>query len=241
MVVFSPFSVILVQFRGNPVPVCNDSLLAIVADDQRRYTTKIRQSIVVYSDPLWFLGGEHSFCVNVLGIRKNSYEDNDLQNLTGERIYHLKGLAGKVHLHLLTNDGVEMQCFLVFLTPLGVVLTELPIRVKLQSTIPAFLGVPVPENHKGHVLSRRHVLFDRLIIRHLIAEISTGNRRVLPIDRLCDTVVGDSLRERIAKALAFLECTQEVIDTRGAGVERLGYCHATHTQSVVFCNDVFIV
>lgn len=43
------------------------------------------------------------------------------------------------------------------------------------------------------------------------------------------TVVGDSLRERIAKALAFLECTQEVIDTRGAGVERLGYRHATHT------------
>lgn len=184
---------------------------------------------VVDSDPLRFLGGEHSFCVNVLGIRKNSYEDNDLQNLTGERIYHLKGLAGEVHLHLLTNDGVEMQRFLIFLTPLGVVLAELPIRVKLQSTIPAFLGVPVPENHKGHVLSRRHVLFDRLIVRHLIAEISTGNRRVLPIDRLCDTVVGDSLRERIAKALAFLECTQEVIDTRGAGVERLGYRHATHT------------
>ena len=152
MVVLGPLSVILVQFRGDPVSVCNDSLLAIVADDQRRHAAKIRQSIVVYSDPLWFLGGEHSFCVNVLGIRKNSYEDNDLQNLTGERIYHLKGLAGEVHLHLLTNDGVEMQRFLVFLTPLGVVFTELPIRVKLQPTIPAFLGVSVPENHKGHVL-----------------------------------------------------------------------------------------
>ena len=127
VVVFSPFSVILVQFWGNPVSVCNDSLLAIVADDQRRYTTKIRQSIVVYSDPLRFLGGEHSFCVNVLGIRKNSYEDNDLQNLTGEWIHHAEGLSGEVHFHLLTNDGVEVQRLFVFLTPLGIVFAKLPI------------------------------------------------------------------------------------------------------------------
>ena len=45
----------------------------------------------------------------------------------------------------------------------------------------------------------------------------------------------------LVEGLAFLECTQEIIDTRGAGVERLSDCHAAHTQSVVFCNDVFVV
>ena len=47
--------VILVQFRSYPVPVGNDSLLAIVADDQRRYAVKISQSIVVDSDLLRLL------------------------------------------------------------------------------------------------------------------------------------------------------------------------------------------
>ena len=69
-------------------------------------------------------------------------------------IHHLKSLSGEVHFHLLTNDSIKMQRFLVFLAPFGIVLTELPIRVKLQPTIPALLGVPVPENHKGHVLPR---------------------------------------------------------------------------------------
>jgi len=45
-----------------------------------------------------------------------------------------------------------MQRLLVFFTPLGVILAELPIRVKLQPTIPALLSIPVPEDYKGHIL-----------------------------------------------------------------------------------------
>ena len=131
VVVLSPFCVILVQLRGDPVPVGNNGLLAVVADDQRRNAAEVCQGIVVDGNPLRLLGGDHSLGINVLGIRKNCYEDNDLHYLTGKRIYHLKGFPGKIHFHLLANDGIEMQSLLIFLAPLGVVLTELPIRVEL--------------------------------------------------------------------------------------------------------------
>ena len=78
MVVLGPFRIILVQFRGDPVPVGNDSLLAVVTDNQCRYPAKIRHGIVVDRNPLRLLGGNHPFCVDVLRVRKNGYEDNDL-------------------------------------------------------------------------------------------------------------------------------------------------------------------
>lgn len=40
VVVFSPFCVIPVQFRRNPVSVCNNGLLAVVADDERWYAPR---------------------------------------------------------------------------------------------------------------------------------------------------------------------------------------------------------
>lgn len=113
MVVLGPFSVILVQFRSYPVPVGNDSLLAIVADDQRRYAAKIRQSIVVDGNPLRLLGGDHPFGINVLGIRKDGYKNHNLHGLPGEWIHHAEGLSGEIHFHLLANDGVEMQRLLL--------------------------------------------------------------------------------------------------------------------------------
>lgn len=45
VVMLGPFSVILVQFRGDPVPIGNDSLLAVVTDNQCRYAAQIRQSM----------------------------------------------------------------------------------------------------------------------------------------------------------------------------------------------------
>ena len=42
-------------------------------------------------------------------------------------IHHLKSFPGEIYFHLLTDDGVEVKRFLIFLTPLGIVLTKLSV------------------------------------------------------------------------------------------------------------------
>ena len=197
-VMFSPLSIIPVQLRIDPVTVGNNGLLAVVADNQCRYPAKIRQGIVVDSDPLRFFGGEHPFCIDVLRVRKDRHKDNDLLHLTGERIHHVKGLSGEVHLHLLSDDGIEMQRFLIFLAPLGIVFTVLPVRIELQLPVPAELGIPVPEHHQGHILLGGHLLVYSFIVGHLIAEVPATGGRILSVDSCSNAIIGDSLRKRIA-------------------------------------------
>ena len=134
-----------------------------------------------------------------------------------------------------------MKRILVLLTPLGIVLTELPIRVEFQSAVPALLGVPVPENHQGHVLPGRHFLLNSGIVRQLIAEIAAALCRVLPVDRLRNAIVRDPLRKRIPQRPTFLECTQEFIDARLADLEFLGNLPSAHVQGKVLCNDVLVI
>lgn len=176
----------------------SNGLLAVVADNQCRYSAKIRQGIVVDSDPLRFFGGEHPFCIDVLRVRKDRHKDNDLLHLTGERIHHVKGLSGEVHLHLLGDDGIEMQRFLIFLAPLGIVFTVLPVRIELQLPVPAELGIPVPEHHQGHILLGGHLLVYGFIVGHLIAEVPATGGRILSVDSCSNAIIGDSLRKRIA-------------------------------------------
>lgn len=78
VVVLSPFGVVLVQFRRDPVLVGNNGLFAVIADNQRRNTSKILQRAVVDLDPLRFLGRDHPFGVDVLRIRKDGDKDDNL-------------------------------------------------------------------------------------------------------------------------------------------------------------------
>ena len=50
------------------------------------------------------------------------------------------------------------------------------------------------------------------IVRHLIAEILPRICGGVPIDRLRNAVGGNFLQKGIAKAFAFPECTQEIVD-----------------------------
>ena len=86
----------------------------------------------------------------------------------------MKGLSGEVHLHLLGDDGIEMQRFLIFLAPLGIVFTVLPVRIELQLPVPAELGIPVPEHHQGHILLGGHLLVYGFIVGHLAAGPHSG-------------------------------------------------------------------
>lgn len=61
----------LIQDRLNPVPVGQYGLFAVVTDNQGRNTTEIAKRMVVDSDPLWFPGGQHSFRIDILGIRQD--------------------------------------------------------------------------------------------------------------------------------------------------------------------------
>ncbi len=137
VVVLSPLGIVLVQFRRDPVPVGDDSLFAIVAYNQCRNAAEIAESVVINSDSLRLLRGNHAFCIDDLRIRKNGDEYYTLYDLAGETIQHLKGFPGKVHLHLLSDDGVEVKHFLVFFAPFCVILAELPVRVELQAAVPA--------------------------------------------------------------------------------------------------------
>ena len=134
-----PLGIVLVQFRRDPVLVSDDGLLAVVADDKRRNAAEIPERIVVNGDPLRLLGENHPFRIDKLRIRQHGYKDDDLHELAGEMIYHLKGLPGEIHLHLLSDDSVEVKRLLVFLAPLGVFLTELAVGIELQPTITASL------------------------------------------------------------------------------------------------------
>ena len=156
-------------------------------------------------------------------------------------IHHVKGLSCKVHLHLLTDNGIEMKGLLVLLTPLGIVLAELPVRVEFQAAVPTALGIPVPEHGERHVLTGCHVLLHGLVVRHLVTEIPTRKSRRILVDRGCDTVVRDSLRKWIVQRGTGFESPQEVIDSRLADLERLSNLGATHTQGIVFCNDVLVI
>lgn len=153
----------------------------------------------------------------------------------------MEGLPGKVYLHLLPNDGVEVQRFLVLLAPLGVVFTELPVGIEFQAAVPTPLGVTVPENHQRHALARRHFLLDGDIVRRLVTEIPSGERRVLSVDRLGDPVICDPLRERIVQRRTSFECPQKVIDAGLAGPEHFGYLPATHSQGEMPCDDVLVI
>ena len=139
MVVLGPFGIVFVQLRRDPVLVGDDGMLAVVADDQRRGTAKIQERIVVDGNPLRLLRGNHALRIDELRIRQDGYEDNDLRELAGEMIYHLKGLSSEIRLHLLSDDGVEVKRILVFFAPLGVILTELSVGIELQPTVSASL------------------------------------------------------------------------------------------------------
>ena len=156
-------------------------------------------------------------------------------------IHHMKGLASEVYLHLLPNDCIEVKRLLVFLAPLGVVLTELPVRIEFEISVPALLDIPIPEHLESHVLPGRHVLLNRRIVRLFEAKIPPSRGWIFSVHRLGDAVVRDSLRERVAEFVTGFERPQEIVHARGADVERLGDCHTAHSQCIVFCNDVFIV
>ena len=68
VVVFRPLGVISVQFRGDPVTVCNHGLLAVVADNKCRNATKVLQSMVIHRNPLRLPRRGYSLRINVLGV-----------------------------------------------------------------------------------------------------------------------------------------------------------------------------
>ena len=241
VVVLRPFCVVLVQLRLDPVPVRNDSLLAVVANDQGRDTSKIRQGVVVDLDPLRLLCGYHPLSVDVLRVRENGDEDHDLYDFSGEPIYQMKGLPGKVHFHLLANDSIEMQRLFVLLAPFGVILAKLPVGIEFQPIVPAHLGIPVPENDQRHVLPGRHFLFNGGVVRQFVAEISASECRSLPVDRFGDPVIRNSFREWEVKCRACFECPEKFIDTGFADSERFSDLPAAHAQCEMSGDDVFVI
>ena len=54
-IVISPVSIILVQFRLDPVLINDNSLFTVVTDYLSRNSTKVIQCVIVDLDPLWFL------------------------------------------------------------------------------------------------------------------------------------------------------------------------------------------
>ncbi len=134
-----------------------------------------------------------------------------------------------------------MERFLVFLAPLGIILAELSIRVKLRAAVSAFPGVPIPENDERHVLAGRRSPGYGFILRQIIAEIPADGGRIFPVDRGGYAVVSDSLGKRIAERLKRLECPKKNIDAGFADAECSGDLTAAHAESEVFCNDDLVV
>ena len=54
-IMISPIGIVLVQFRFDPVLICDDCLLAVITYDQCRYATEIIKGMVIDFDPLWLL------------------------------------------------------------------------------------------------------------------------------------------------------------------------------------------
>ena len=71
LVMFRPFSIILIQLRCDPILVCYDRLLAVISDYKRGNSAKVVQGMVIYIDPLGFLCRKHSLRIYVLRIRQN--------------------------------------------------------------------------------------------------------------------------------------------------------------------------
>lgn len=130
-------------------------------------------------------------------------------------IHHLKGLAREVYLHLLPNDCIEVKRLLVFLAPLGVVLTELPVRIEFEISVPAPLDIPVSEHLEGHVLPGRHALLNRRIVRLFEAKIPPSRGRIFSVHRLGDAVVRDSLREGLAEFVTGFERRKKSLTPEG--------------------------
>lgn len=84
-----------------PAFVCDDRLLAVVADDNRRYAAESLQRVIVRLDPLYLFRGGHPFRINVLRIREDGNKDDNRRNLSCEPVNQRKGFAGKVHFHSL--------------------------------------------------------------------------------------------------------------------------------------------
>lgn len=106
-----------------------------------------------------------------------------------------------------------MSCLIVFITPFGIELAELPVLIEFLFFITAFSDVAVPQIHKRHILTVVYLLMDISKIRKFIAQISAAGASGPAIYDLGYAIVGDPFRQWIIQILTFLEGSQEVVDS----------------------------
>ena len=214
MVMFRPFSVILIQFRLDPVLVRDHGLLAVIAYHDGRYTAKSLKRVVVNLDPLHLLCGFHALSVNVLGIRKDRDKHDDRRDLAGKAVDQVEGLACEVDLHRLCDHRRKVRRFVVLLAPLAEELTELPVLIGLLLFGNAASGVALPAYLERHVLPLIHEIKNLRVIGVLIAFIPSAFTRHFAIHLHGDPSIRDSGREWITQFLALLEGLQKVMNSR---------------------------
>src|SRR4051812_14087626 len=80
-----------------------DPGLEVVADDRLRYPAEERNRIDVSPDPVRQPLAEAGFDIGVVRGPQNRDEDLGLAHLSGDRIEHRHGVAGKVHEQLVAR------------------------------------------------------------------------------------------------------------------------------------------
>lgn len=87
-----------------------------------------------------------------------------------------------------------MRGFLVLHAPLSVILTELPVRVELDTTVTPLLGIAISQHHQSHILPGRHFFLHGLVVRNLVAEIPPTGDGTISVNQRCNPVIGNTLR-----------------------------------------------
>ena len=221
-VMFGPVCIIFIERWMNPVIIGNNSLFAVITNNDGWNSAVEFQRIIVYLNPLWLFCRYHTFRVNHLWIRKNCNKNYNVHDLSSQPVNHFKGLTGEIHLHGLSNHMRKMGIFLIVVTPHAVTLAELPIGIILEIILFAFLFVPIPLINERHVLPWNHLLVHLCIVwknKCLIADSLTG---YLSINQLSNPIVGNTVRKRKTYSFALFKTLQEVIDSWFATAKILG-------------------
>ena len=168
--------------------------------------------MIVHINPLRFACGAHTFCIDVLRIRKNGHKNNNAGDLSGDLIDQFKGLTCEIDFHLLTDNSWDVKGFIVLFTPLVVEFAELSVLVWLCFFCPAVFLIAVPEISKRHVFTFIHLPEYPLKIRLLVFRTAVVTSGDMTVNQLRDGIISDPFRKRIRKFIALFKGSDEVID-----------------------------
>ena len=127
-VMVGPGLEVLVHAGIDPILVFRNSYLAVIRGNRLCDSAKVRNGIVVDTDPVAYIAGYHSFCVEVITERQRSHEDGDgSQFLWVATVAKNQGLSSIIQFRIHAGIALNMKCNFCAVQPVCITPAKLPV------------------------------------------------------------------------------------------------------------------